>query len=165
MPCDPWWVSAAWLFSLGLIGAGMLGVPVPAGSSAYAVSEVAKWRGTLDDHFGLSRNFYAVIAVGLVLGLALDFAGFDAVSMLFWAAVLNGVLAPPLIVHSPNSSAARGGGFGAFGRGVRTVVSGPQFATLVFLPARAPERCFRHGLRRRFPSMSSWVCQRRRRSV
>jgi NRAMP (natural resistance-associated macrophage protein)-like metal ion transporter len=90
--------GAYWLFSLGLIGAGMLGVPVLAGSSAYAVSEGARWRGSLSDPPDLSRKFYGVIAVGLVLGLALDYAGFNAVSMLFWAAVLNGVLAPPLIV-------------------------------------------------------------------
>src|SRR4029077_6949157 len=90
--------AAYWLFSLGLIGAGMLGVPVLAGSSAYAVAEAAVWRGSLADRAGLSREFYAVIAVGLALGLALDYAGFNAVSMLFWAAVLNGVLAPPLIV-------------------------------------------------------------------
>ena len=90
--------GAYWLFSLGLIGAGMLGVPVLAGSSAYAVSEGAAWRGSLADRAGLSRKFYSVIALGLILGLALDYAGFNAVSMLFWAAVLNGVLAPPLIV-------------------------------------------------------------------
>jgi NRAMP (natural resistance-associated macrophage protein)-like metal ion transporter len=90
--------GAYWLFSLGLIGAGMLGVPVLAGSSAYAVSESAMWRGSLSDPPDLSRKFYGVIAVGLVLGLVLDYAGFNAVSMLFWAAVLNGVLAPPLIV-------------------------------------------------------------------
>ena len=90
--------GAYWLFSLGLIGAGMLGVPVLAGSSAYAIAEGAVWRGSLADRAGLSREFYAVIAVGLALGLALDYAGFNAVSMLFWAAVLNGVLAPPLIV-------------------------------------------------------------------
>jgi len=90
--------GAYWLFSLGLIGAGMLGVPVLAGSSAYAVSEGALWPGSLSDRVGLSGKFYAVIAVGLVLGLALNYAGFNAVSMLFWAAVLNGVLAPPLIV-------------------------------------------------------------------
>jgi NRAMP (natural resistance-associated macrophage protein)-like metal ion transporter len=90
--------GAYWLFSVGLIGAGMLGVPVLAGSSAYAVSEGALWRGSLADRAGLSRGFYAVIAVGLALGLGLDSAGFNAVSMLFWAAVLNGVLAPPLIV-------------------------------------------------------------------
>ena len=90
--------GAYWLFSLGLIGAGMLGVPVLAGSSAYAVSEAARWRGSLSDRPGLSREFYGVIALGLILGLALDFAGFNAISMLFWAAVVNGVLAPPLIV-------------------------------------------------------------------
>jgi len=90
--------GAYWLFSLGLIGAGMLGVPVLAGSSAYAVAEAARWRGSLSDRPKRARNFYAVIAVGLALGLALDFAGFNAVSMLFWSAVLNGVLAPPLIV-------------------------------------------------------------------
>jgi Mn2+/Fe2+ NRAMP family transporter len=90
--------GAYWLFSLGLIGAGMLGVPVLAGSSAYAIAEGAVWRGSLADRGGLSRGFYGVIAFGLALGLALDYAGFNAVSMLFWAAVLNGVLAPPLIV-------------------------------------------------------------------
>jgi len=90
--------GAYWLFSLGLIGAGMLGVPVLAGSSAYAVAEAARWRGSLSDRPRRARNFYAVIAAGLALGLALDFAGFNAVWMLFWSAVLNGVLAPPLIV-------------------------------------------------------------------
>ena len=90
--------GAYWLFSLGLIGAGMLGVPVLAGSSAYAISEGASWRGSLADLPGLAREFYGVIAAGLMLGLALDYAGFNAVSMLFWSAVLNGVLAPPLIV-------------------------------------------------------------------
>lgn len=90
--------GAYWLFSLGLIGAGMIGVPVLAGSSAYAVSEGAVWSGSLADKVNLSRGFYTVIAIGLALGLALDYSGFNAISMLFWAAVLNGVLAPPLIV-------------------------------------------------------------------
>jgi NRAMP (natural resistance-associated macrophage protein)-like metal ion transporter len=75
--------GAYWLFSLGLIGAGMIGVPVLAGSSAYAVSEGAVWRGSLADKAGLSRGFYGVIAAGLVLGMALGFAGFNAVAMLF----------------------------------------------------------------------------------
>jgi NRAMP (natural resistance-associated macrophage protein)-like metal ion transporter len=90
--------GAYWLFSLGLIGAGMIGVPVLAGSSAYAVAEAAVWEGSLADRRDRAREFYGVIAVGLALGLALNYAGFNAVSMLFWAAVLNGVLAPPLIV-------------------------------------------------------------------
>lgn len=90
--------GAYWLFSLGLIGAGMLGIPVLAGSSAYAIAEAAAWRGSLSDRPSMGREFYGVITIGLLLGMALDYAGFNAVSMLFWSAVLNGVLAPPLIV-------------------------------------------------------------------
>ena len=86
------------LFTLGLIGTGLLAVPVLAGSAAYAVSEAKLWRGTLEDKPNLSRKFYAVVAVSMVLGLALNFVGFNAVKMLFYSAVLNGVLAPPLIV-------------------------------------------------------------------
>ena len=91
--------SAAYLlFTVGLIGTGMLAVPVLAGSAAYAVAEAAAWRGTLEDRPLLSRKFYALIAGAMLLGLALDFTGFNAVKMLFYSAVLNGVLAPPLIV-------------------------------------------------------------------
>jgi len=86
------------LFTLGLIGTGMLAVPVLAGSAAYAVAEARKWRGTLEDRPGISRKFYGVVAVSMLLGLAFDFLGFNAVKMLFYSAVLNGVLAPPLIV-------------------------------------------------------------------
>jgi NRAMP (natural resistance-associated macrophage protein)-like metal ion transporter len=89
--------SAYLLFTMGIVGAGMLGVPVLAGSSAYALAEAAQWRGSLADRPGLAREFYAVIAVSLGVGVALDYAGFNAVSMLFWAAVVNGVLAPPLV--------------------------------------------------------------------
>ncbi len=90
--------GAYWLFTLGLIGTGMLGVPVLAGACAYAVAEAGVWRGSLEDRPRLAPKFYAVVAVSMVLGLALDYAGFDAVAMLFWSAVVNGVLAPPLIV-------------------------------------------------------------------
>jgi NRAMP (natural resistance-associated macrophage protein)-like metal ion transporter len=86
------------LFTLGLVGTGMLGVPVLAGSSAYAVAEAAAWQGSLADQLPLARKFYAVVAVSMLLGLVVDYAGFDAVAMLFWSAVLNGVLAPPLIL-------------------------------------------------------------------
>ena len=86
------------LFTLGLIGTGMLAVPVLAGSAAYAVAEAQAWRGALDDSLRLAPGFYAVMAVAMLIGLALDYVGFNAVQMLFWSAVLNGVLAPPLIV-------------------------------------------------------------------
>jgi NRAMP (natural resistance-associated macrophage protein)-like metal ion transporter len=90
--------GAYWLFSLGIVGTGLLAVPVLAGSCAFAVADAGAWRGTLADRPSVGRRFYAVIAASMVLGLLLDFLGLDAVAMLFWAAVVNGVLAPPLIV-------------------------------------------------------------------
>jgi Mn2+/Fe2+ NRAMP family transporter len=90
--------GAYWLFTLGLIGTGMLGVPVLAGSCAYTIAEAETWRGSLDAKPRLARKFYAVVAVSMGLGLILNFVGLDAVAMLFWSAVVNGVLAPPLIV-------------------------------------------------------------------
>jgi NRAMP (natural resistance-associated macrophage protein)-like metal ion transporter len=86
------------LFTLGLIGTGMLGIPVLAGAAAYAVAEARNWRGTLEDKPGLAKKFYAIVASSMILGLGLEYAGFNAVKMLFWSAVLNGVLAPPLII-------------------------------------------------------------------
>ena len=86
------------LFTLGLIGTGMLGVPVLAGAAAYAVAEAGNWRGTLEDKPRLAKKFYAIVASSMILGLVFNYAGFNAVKMLFWSAVLNGVLAPPLIV-------------------------------------------------------------------
>ncbi len=86
------------LFTIGLIGTGMLGVPVLAGSSAYAISEAMSWGASLDRKPNLAPKFYGVLAVAMALGVSLNYAGLDAVRMLFWSAVVNGVLAPPLIV-------------------------------------------------------------------
>jgi NRAMP (natural resistance-associated macrophage protein)-like metal ion transporter len=86
------------LFTLGLIGTGMLGVPVLVGSCAYAVAEGAGWRGSMADKPRDARKFYAVMAVAMALGLMPNFVGFNAVKMLFWSAVINGLLAPPLIL-------------------------------------------------------------------
>jgi NRAMP (natural resistance-associated macrophage protein)-like metal ion transporter len=90
--------GAYWLFALGLIGAGMLGIPVLAGSCAYALMEAAGHHGSLEDKPRGARAFYTVIGIAMGLGMIMDYAGFNAVSTLFWAAVVNGVLAPPLIV-------------------------------------------------------------------
>lgn len=86
------------LFTLGLIGTGMLGVPVLAGSCAYAVSEAAAWRGSLERKPRGARKFYSVLGIAMIIGLALDYVGLNALKMLFWAAVVNGLLAPPLIL-------------------------------------------------------------------
>jgi Mn2+/Fe2+ NRAMP family transporter len=91
--------SAYLLFTLGLVGTGMLGVPVLAGSCAYAIAEAASWKGASLSNKPLGApQFYVVIACSMVVGLALNFAGLNAVKMLFWSAVLNGVLAPPLVI-------------------------------------------------------------------
>jgi NRAMP (natural resistance-associated macrophage protein)-like metal ion transporter len=91
-------VGAYWLFTLGIIGTGMLAVPVLAGSSAYAIAEAAAWRGSLNRRPRHARKFYVVLAVSIALGIALNYAGLDAIKLLFTTAVINGVLAPPLIL-------------------------------------------------------------------
>ena len=90
--------AAYLLFTIGLVGTGMLGVPVLTGSAAYAVAEAMHWRGSLNDRPRAAPKFYIVLAVAVLLGLALDYVGLNAVRMLFWAAVVNGLLAPPLLV-------------------------------------------------------------------
>ena len=89
---------AYWLFTLGFIGTGMLAVPVLAGSSAYALAEAAAWRGSLERKPRTARKFYTVVTASMILGCATNYAGLDAVKMLFWSAVINGALAPPLIL-------------------------------------------------------------------
>ncbi len=90
--------GAYWLFTLGLIGTGMLAVPVLAGSCAYAISEAAAWQGSLDRGPRRARKFYVVLAVAVGLGIGLNYAGLNAIALLFTTAVINGVLAPPLIL-------------------------------------------------------------------
>ena len=90
--------GASWLFTLGLIGTGILAVPVLAGSCAYAITEAAAWRGSLSRRPSQARKFYAVLGVAMTLGVVLNYAGLNAIKLLFTTAVINGVLAPPLIL-------------------------------------------------------------------
>jgi NRAMP (natural resistance-associated macrophage protein)-like metal ion transporter len=90
--------GAYWLFTLGLIGTGLLAVPVLAGSCAYAIAEASAWQGSLNRRPGRAKKFYAVLTVAMILGTALNYAGFNAIKLLFTTAVINGVLAPPLIL-------------------------------------------------------------------
>lgn len=90
--------GAALLFTLGLVGAGLLAVPVLAGSSAYAVAEAGGWHGRMDARPNEARAFYATLAGGLLLGMLLDHSGVSGLRLLLWAAVLNGLLAPPLLI-------------------------------------------------------------------
>jgi NRAMP (natural resistance-associated macrophage protein)-like metal ion transporter len=88
---------AALLFTLGMVGTGILAVPVLAGSSAYVAAETFKFREGLNEPLRRARLFYAVIAGGIMIGVAIDLLRVNAISALFWAAVLNGVAAVPLI--------------------------------------------------------------------
>ncbi|MGH8851070.1 MAG: NRAMP family divalent metal transporter [Casimicrobiaceae bacterium] len=86
------------LFSLGIIGTGLLAVPVLAGSAAYAVAEAFRWKHGLDRKPHQARGFYAIVSLATVGGVALDFTGIDPIRALFWAAVINGVTAVPIMV-------------------------------------------------------------------
>jgi NRAMP (natural resistance-associated macrophage protein)-like metal ion transporter len=86
------------LFALGIIGTGLLAVPTLAGSAAYAVSEMFGWAEGLDRKPGDAKAFYGVIACATLGGVALNLTGVDPMKALYWTAVVNGLLAPPLMV-------------------------------------------------------------------
>ncbi len=88
---------AALLFTLGMVGTGILAVPVIAGSSAYVVAQTFKFREGLNERPDRAPQFYGVIAAGIVIGILMDLLRIDPIRALFWSAVLNGVAAVPLI--------------------------------------------------------------------
>jgi Mn2+/Fe2+ NRAMP family transporter len=85
------------LFALGIIGTGLLAVPVLAGSAAYAVSEALGWREGLRLRWMEARGFYAIVAIATLGGTLLDFTPIDPIKALFWSAVVNGVIAVPIM--------------------------------------------------------------------
>ena len=121
------------LFSLGIIGTGLLAVPVLAGSAAYAVTEMFGIASSLDTKPTKARLFYGTIAVTTMLGVSLQYVGIDPARALYWAAVVNGVLAAPLmvmmmlIVRNPRA-------MGRLTLGPRATITG-WFATLVMAGA------------------------------
>jgi NRAMP (natural resistance-associated macrophage protein)-like metal ion transporter len=88
---------AFWLFSAGIIGTGLLAVPVLAGSAAYAVAEAFQWPIGLGRTLPNAKGFYAIVTVSTVLGVALNFSPVDPITALFWSAVINGVIAVPIM--------------------------------------------------------------------
>jgi len=86
------------LFALGIIGTGLLAVPVLAGSAAYAVAEAFRWRASLESRPRQAPRFYAVLAAATIIGIALNFLGMNPIRALYWSAVINGVVAVPLMV-------------------------------------------------------------------
>ncbi len=89
---------AFYLFALGILGVGAVGVPVLAGSAAYAMAEAMGWPGGLEARAQDARGFYGVIAASMLLGLGLGFTPINPIKALFYSAVINGVVAVPLIV-------------------------------------------------------------------
>jgi Mn2+/Fe2+ NRAMP family transporter len=86
------------LFAAGIIGTGMLAIPVLAGSAAYAVAETLQWRTGLALKPLEARGFYAIIVAAIVIGVVIDFAPLDPIKALFWSAVINGIVALPIMV-------------------------------------------------------------------
>jgi len=86
------------LFALGILGVGMIGVPVLAGSGAYALSEAMGWRKGLERKVNDARGFYAIISVSVLAGLGIQYSPISPMKALFWSAVINGLVAVPLMV-------------------------------------------------------------------
>jgi Mn2+/Fe2+ NRAMP family transporter len=86
------------LFALGILGVGLIGVPVLAGSGAYALSEAMGWKEGLERRVGDARGFYSVIAVSVLAGLGIQYSPISPMKALFWSAVINGLVAVPLLV-------------------------------------------------------------------
>ena len=85
------------LFALGIIGTGLLAIPVLAGSAAYGVAEVFGWHATLEAKAPDAVGFYTIIAAATVIGFGIGFTGIDSIHMLVWSAVLNGIVAVPIM--------------------------------------------------------------------
>jgi NRAMP (natural resistance-associated macrophage protein)-like metal ion transporter len=95
----PLGASAIWFFGTGMIGAGLLAIPTLAGSSGYAVAEAANWQYGLFRRFGRAKGFYGILAVVVLAGYAMNFfSSLSPVKALVYSAVLNGIIAVPLMV-------------------------------------------------------------------
>src|SRR6204780_3677845 len=86
------------LFSIGIIGTGLIAVPVLAGSSAYGLAETLKWPIGLERKLHRAKGFYGILTVATIIGVALNFIGLNPIKALFWSAVINGVAAVPIMI-------------------------------------------------------------------
>ncbi|WP_020176439.1 Nramp family divalent metal transporter [Methyloferula stellata] len=89
---------AAFIFTLGILGTGLLAVPVLAGSAAYAVGEALKWPVGFGRQVQEAKAFYATVVLATLVGMMINFSGINPIKALFWSAVLNGVVAVPIMV-------------------------------------------------------------------
>jgi Mn2+/Fe2+ NRAMP family transporter len=98
---------AFFIFALGIIGTGLLALPVLAGSSAYALGETFGWPVGLSRTAGRAKAFYGAIAIATFLGIGLNFSPIDPIKALFWSAVINGVVAVPVMALMMHLSSHR----------------------------------------------------------
>ena len=133
--------AARILFALGLIGAGFLAVPILTGSAAYAVSEAFGWKHGLDQKPQRAREFYGVIAASTLVGMLINFTGINPIDALFWTAIINGFLTPPLLVllmlvsnnRKIMGDRVNGPGLNVLGWVTTAVMSGAAIALVVTL--------------------------------
>jgi Mn2+/Fe2+ NRAMP family transporter len=98
---------ASLIFALGIVGTGLMAVPVLAGSAAYAIGEALRWPVGLARRPKEARAFYATLAVATVGGTILNFLPFDPIRALYWSAVINGIMVAPIIVVMMNLATNR----------------------------------------------------------
>jgi Mn2+/Fe2+ NRAMP family transporter len=90
--------AASLLFTVGVLGTGFLAIPTLAGSAAYAFADTFGWRQGLDENFNGARAFYGVFIASIACGVAIDFLNISAIQALYWSAIINGILAPFLLL-------------------------------------------------------------------
>lgn len=88
---------ASLLFAVGIFGVGLLAVPVLAGASAYAIAEIFKWREGLNRQYSKAKGFYGIIIISMLVGLSMNFFGLNPIKALYFAAIVNGTIAPILM--------------------------------------------------------------------
>jgi NRAMP (natural resistance-associated macrophage protein)-like metal ion transporter len=126
---------AATLYTLGLLGVGCLAIPTLSGSAAYAFAETFRWSEGLDQKIASARGFYFVVLLSTAAGIALDFADINPIRALFWSAVVNGVLAPfvlvGILVVASDRKLMRGQPSSPLGRAVVAVTTFLMFAAAI----------------------------------
>lgn len=122
------------LFALGILGTGLLAIPVLAGSAAYALAELIHKPASLSLKPAAAKSFYAIIAIATLLGIALVFSGIDPIKALLWSAVINGIVAAPMmlaLMHMASKTAI----MGTFVIGTKTKVLGWMATALMSVAA------------------------------
>jgi Mn2+/Fe2+ NRAMP family transporter len=122
------------LFALGILGTGLLAIPVLAGSAAYALAELIHKPASLSLKPAAAKSFYAIISSATLLGIALVFSGIDPIKALLWSAVINGIVAVPMmlaLMHMASKTAI----MGTFVIGTKTKVLGWMATTLMSVAA------------------------------